>query len=139
MKITYCVYGLIEWHLSVPAGMMLIPVEFSGGKISGFGVSPATYTTSDPVVQRALESTSWFRNGKMKILRRVENSSVKASVADSVGKKPSPKRVVDVPDLGSARQQIIRLTGMSPSSLRSRADIEAAALSHNINLIIAKQ
>lgn len=64
---TYSVDGLLEWRVEIPAGRLHIGVEFTGGKISGFGTAPALYTTDDPVCQRAIEASSHFRLGRIKL------------------------------------------------------------------------
>lgn len=62
---TYAVYGLIEFHCSVNAGVLRIPVEFTGGHVSAYGVTPAEFSTADPVLQRAIESSPHFRSGRI--------------------------------------------------------------------------
>lgn len=68
---TYGVKGLIEWHMQIPVkskARSSISVEFTGGQITGYGVSPARYATSDPYMQKLIESTVWYRKKKIFIL-----------------------------------------------------------------------
>ncbi|MCM1376940.1 MAG: hypothetical protein NC097_04795 [Clostridium sp.] len=79
---TYGVYGMLEWHALIPAGRMTLSLVFTDGKVSGYGVIPARYQTSDPVIQSAIEASGHFRNGKIRLLntenmnrRPIENRS----------------------------------------------------------------
>ncbi|MDE6246639.1 MAG: hypothetical protein K2M41_02200 [Muribaculaceae bacterium] len=69
-KTTYGVYNLIEWHALLRLGKASVKVHFSGGSITTQGVTPATFTTADPVIQFAIERSPEFRNGKIKVVRR---------------------------------------------------------------------
>lgn len=60
----YAVYGLLEYHLKIGRGVGYT-VEFTGGQLSGYGVSPARFSTSDPVLQRHIEGSAEFRAGKI--------------------------------------------------------------------------
>lgn len=65
---TYAVYGMMEWHALIPARENVVRVNFTGGSISGYGVRPATFTTSNEVLQHLIENSAHFRNGRIKIL-----------------------------------------------------------------------
>lgn len=67
-KKTYGVSGLMEWTVLIPAGSMFLRVCFSGGTLTGYGISPATFTTSDPAVQRIIEGSDLFRSGRIMTL-----------------------------------------------------------------------
>lgn len=69
VKKTYGVYGLMEWHVLIPAAGSKVRITFGGGQASGFGCAPATYDTADPGMQRLIESTRWFREGVIVTLR----------------------------------------------------------------------
>lgn len=61
---TYGVAGLIEWNLQLPTGSHKLPfinIHFTGGQITGYGVSPARYTTDDPYIQAAIETSPYFK------------------------------------------------------------------------------
>lgn len=73
MRKTYAVNGLIEWNIQVPTSSRAMPyvmVEFTGGKITGYGISPATHSTEDPLLQKMIENTHWFKTGKIYLVRR---------------------------------------------------------------------
>lgn len=68
-KITYGVYNIIEWHAALAIGKAKVRVSFTGGAVTTNGVTPATFTTSDPIVQLAIQRSKEFTSGKIKIVR----------------------------------------------------------------------
>lgn len=70
MKRTYAVAGMMEWNVLIPAGRSTVRVHFSGGTVTGYGVSPATYTTENPAVMHLIEQSFWYRSGKIKRLEQ---------------------------------------------------------------------
>lgn len=75
-KTTYGVYNLIEWHARLRMGKTTVKVAFTGGSITTQGVTPATFTTENPVIQFAIENSPEFHNGKIKVVRRVKLNGV---------------------------------------------------------------
>ena len=70
-KTTYGVLNLVEWHARLKMGKAALKVSFTGGAITTQGVTPATFTTSDPVAQFIIENCAEFKAGKIKIIRRI--------------------------------------------------------------------
>lgn len=62
---TYAIYGLVEYTLTLRVGCLLHPITFTGGRQSGFGTAPATFSTADPLVQHYLERTPAFTSGRI--------------------------------------------------------------------------
>lgn len=62
---TYGVLGLMEWNALIPVGRSTLRVHFSGGTVTGFGVTPAKFTTDNPAVQLLIEQSHWFRSGRI--------------------------------------------------------------------------
>ena len=75
-KTTYGVYNLIEWHARLRMGKATVKVAFTGGSITTQGVTPATFTTENPVIQFAIENSPEFHNGKIRVVRRVKLNGV---------------------------------------------------------------
>lgn len=69
-RTTYGVYNLIEWHALLQMGKATVKVPFTGGSMTTQGVTPATFTTENPVVQFAIERSPEFKTGKIKVVRR---------------------------------------------------------------------
>lgn len=72
MKVsTYGVRGLMAWQLQLPTGWPAKPyitINFEGGQITGYGVAPARYSTADPLIKELIESSKWFKQGKIRRL-----------------------------------------------------------------------
>lgn len=73
MKATYGVMGMMEWNALIPTRSNLLRVRFTGGSLSGYGVTPATYTTDNPAVARLIETSSYFRRGRIRLLSKEED------------------------------------------------------------------
>lgn len=44
-------------------------VNFEGGMMTRYGITPAEYTTSDAFKQKVIEQSDYFKNGRIKLLR----------------------------------------------------------------------
>ena len=69
MKKTYCVYGLLEWQLSLSAESVKVRINFTGGSQGPTVVRPATYTTGSLAVQHLIEKSKEFKTGKIALYR----------------------------------------------------------------------
>ena len=65
-KITYEIHGQIERNSYFRIGKALVRIDFTGGAINSTGISPAQYTTDNPLFQRAIENSEAFRCGEIK-------------------------------------------------------------------------
>lgn len=80
MITTYGVFGKVEYVLSLIIGCSAVTVDFDGGSISSRGVIPASYTTNNPLIQRALEATPEYKHGIIRKIRSLpEACDVEAS------------------------------------------------------------
>lgn len=59
------VYGVMEWVAVIPAGRSLVRVSFTGGSMSGFGQTPATFTTHNRAVAAIIRKSNWFATGRI--------------------------------------------------------------------------
>ena len=71
-KTTYGVYNIVEWHARLRMGKATMKVSFTGGSMTTNGIIPATYTTSDPIIQFVIENSPEFKSGRIKVVRRVK-------------------------------------------------------------------
>lgn len=137
----YGVDGMLEWHALIPAGNQMLNLEFSEGKVSGYGTSPARYRTMDPVVQRAIEASPCFKSGRIRLLETIgSNTSIKrnaetAKRGDEIAEKSI--RIINAADLGMARSELMAATGVPASAVRTRAEIESVAKSNGIKINFA--
>lgn len=73
----YGVYGMVEWVALIPTKRNIVKVRFKGGKRGGygFGATPATFRTENPVVMRLIEKSSYYKKGKIERLSYDESDS----------------------------------------------------------------
>ena len=64
----YGAIGVMEWQLNLQAGKATVHVEFKGGFENKYGIHPATFMTTDPIVQTVIERSYYFASGKIKLL-----------------------------------------------------------------------
>lgn len=64
----YGAIGVMEWQLTLPVGKATVHVEFKGGFENKYGIHPATFMTTDPIVQTVIERSYYFASGKIKLL-----------------------------------------------------------------------
>lgn len=68
---TYAVSGYMEFIASIPVYPgKTVQLHFTGGKQNGFGVTPAKFTTADPVLQKIIEKSEQYRSGLIKLFTR---------------------------------------------------------------------
>lgn len=107
MQRTYAVFGLMEYTINVMLGSRQLKIPFTDGIASKDGVRPATYTTSNPVVQFAIESSKHFKSGRVKILKtvgKVEADPLSVSEAKAAKEKASAKAVATAETTAAAEE-----------------------------------
>ena len=92
-KKTYAIFNLAEKHTTFHLGKTKVHVSFTGGQVTKQGVTPATFTTADPIVQLAIEHSADFKRGAISL-----QSQYPVQGEVNVGKnqrKPSRKPAAD--------------------------------------------
>ena len=102
----------------IPVNNAKLRVNFANGVITPSGITPATFSTSDPVVQTAIENNRLYLKGMIKLeksfkIGEVEvNDEKPVSDEDKNEKEPesqsSVKSYPDVKNVQSAREILIR-------------------------------
>lgn len=64
----YGIKGYLEYEALIPVGDNHIRIRFEGGSITGYGVAPAVFATSDPVIQTIIENSELMVSGMVKRL-----------------------------------------------------------------------
>ena len=136
-KKTYGVFGLNEYSTIIPCGSSYLRIEFADGSMSVRGVEPAKFTTSNEVVQAAIESSEKFLKGRIKLISSVPVSSVvvdisqKGTVAEESGSASSSSSMKSYPDVVNSQQakEVLRSEpyNVSLSELGNKADIQNKA------------
>ena len=162
MQRTYAVFGLMEYTINVTLGARLLKIPFTGGIASKDGVRPATYTTSNPVVQFAIESSKHFKSGRVKVFKtigeaapdaisvseakaetekaateKLESETSSTELEDIADKTKTDDEVpesstVEVSCLDDAREYLINNCGGKALNLRSKKAILEYAADHNV-------
>lgn len=71
---TYGVSGYMKWVALIECGKATVKVHFSGGSLTGYGVTPAEFTTQNPMTQAIIENSKEFKSGKIFLLREIEGT-----------------------------------------------------------------
>ena len=100
-RVTYGVYNLVELHTRLSLGKATVKVAFTGGSITALGVTPATHTTSDPIVQLAIENSPDFHSGKIRVVRSYPLEGEVEIERNPVQPVPMPLAVIDDTDPGN--------------------------------------
>ena len=97
---TYGVRNLVEWQAILPAGRGKLIVHFTGGSITAYGVTPATYRTDNPAQQAIIETSKHFRTGRIILVKSEfvrEVADPKPASAPVVAATPALAPVVEAP------------------------------------------
>ncbi len=71
-RITYGVSGMMEYQCIIRFGKNTLKVTFTGGSMNAIGVTPATFTTSNFLIQQAIENSNEFKRGRIRPVRTIE-------------------------------------------------------------------
>lgn len=91
-KITYGTPGLVDWVAQIKAGAATVRVHFTGGALTAYGVTPAEYTTSNPFIQKVIEQSAYYKNGRIIPLRVMEMPDEAKQPKRKCGEKVAPKQ-----------------------------------------------
>ena len=100
-KKTYGVEGLVDWTAELYAGKAKLIVNFTGGGMTSFGITPAEFTTENPIYQAIIENSREFKRGKIKLLRGVKMKMPMSNVITDFNKvkKDLPSQRKSVPEV----------------------------------------
>lgn len=106
-KKTYGAPRLVDWVAQIKVGAATVRVHFAGGALTAYGVTPAEYTTDNPFIQRVIEQSAYFKEGRIIMLRKTDvpepNKTVKMQKAkvqkpkQETPKAPAPTETLDAP------------------------------------------
>lgn len=131
----------MEWHARIPVGNGAMHVDFTDGAITGYGVTPAEFTTQNPVVQAIIEKSDYFREGKIFLLREVkditsaplsEQSPAEIGESSPADADSTEKIAVSVSCNDEAKSYLAEHYGVLKSDMRTRAQINAQAAQHGV-------
>lgn len=101
-KITYGAPRLVDWVAQIKAGAATVRVHFTGGALTSYGVTPAEYTTANPFIQKVIEQSTYFKEGRIILLRRTALPDV---AKPTKAAKPKPKAPAPVPEAEQSAEE----------------------------------
>ena len=140
-KKVYGVIGMMEWHALIPIGKSSLNVKFTGGTLTGYGVTPAKYTTSDAVIQKMIENSEHFKNGKIKLLRVFETAEskevpvIESKNDDITSIDDKELEMVEVTSLDDAKEYLKDKFNVSWNKLKSKSAIIETAQTHGVRFL----
>lgn len=134
-KKRYAIYGKVEMSVLIPLNNAKLRVNFANGVITPSGITPATFSTSDPIVQTAIENHRLYIKGMIKLeksfkIGEVEvNDEKPVSDGDKNEKEPesSVKSYPDVKNVQSAREILISEYSIPIAELQDKERIKMKA------------
>lgn len=129
----YGVKGLMEWQCVIVSGGVKFHFAFTEGTITGYGVTPAKYRTSNPILQNVIESSQYFKSGKIHLVKQIILEKDKAQQAEEVATTQLQK--VEVPSLEDAKEYLAENFGVSRLKLKNRQAIVNHAKENKVEFI----
>ena len=107
-KVTYEIRGQIERSCYFRVGKALLRIDFTGGSINSAGMTPANYTTDNPLYQKAIEESEQFRNGEIVIGATEKIAEKEVASEATIGNEKSNREVfVNVTNVQQARSLLM--------------------------------
>lgn len=109
-KITYGAPRLVDWVAQIKVGAATVRVHFIGGALTAYGVTPAEYTTDNPFIQKVIEQSAYFKEGRIITLRKatLPETTKTAKVQKAKQQKPAQEqpKAPAVPDISVATSPV---------------------------------
>lgn len=136
-KKRYSIYGKVEMSVLIPLNNAKLRVNFANGVITPSGITPATFSTSDPIVQTAIENHRLYIKGMIKLEKSFKIGEVEVNdekpVSDEdknekeAGSQSSVKSYPDVKNVQSAREILISEYSIPIAELQDKERIKMKA------------
>lgn len=121
----------------IPLNNAKLRVNFANGVITPSGITPATFSTSDPIVQTAIENHRLYIKGMIKLEKSFKIGEVEVNdekpVSDEdknekeAGSQSSVKSYPDVKNVQSAREILISEYSIPIAELQDKERIKMKA------------
>lgn len=135
IKKTYGVKGLVEWFCEVESGSAKFRFPFTGGAITAIGITPAEYTTDNPVKQYVIEHSSYYQSGKIYVLRKEDitvTDAERKQIAEAPVASTDDLQVIQVTCTEDAKQYMREHYGCNAADVRSKLQITRLAAEKGI-------
>lgn len=121
----------------IPLNNAKLRVNFANGVITTSGITPATFSTSDPIVQTAIENHRLYIKGMIKLEKSFKIGEVEVNDEKSVsgedkneketGSQSSVKSYPEVKNVQSAREILISEYSIPIAELQDKERIKMKA------------
>ena len=135
-KKKYGIYGKVEMSVLIPVNKAKLRINFQDGIINTQGVVPASFTTSDPVVQTAIENHEMYLKGRIKLVKKYKIGEVETETSSQPSKSESPAPETpqdgstvyeDVKNAQTAKEVLIREFNVPIIELQDKESIKSKA------------
>ena len=111
----------------IPVNNAKLRINFTNGIINADGIFPATFTTSDPVVQTAIENSTFFQKGLIKIEKSFKIGVIEEEKKEEKVSEEEFRLFPEVKNMQSAREILINQFGVSLSELQDKEHVQKKA------------
>lgn len=129
-RITYGVSGMMEYQSVIRFGKNSLKVTFTGGSMNAIGITPATFTTNNFLIQQAIENSNDYKRGRIYVVKSIDLGEEvyieRNTQAPAEAPAQAPKETVT--DKPSAEKKSIVMTaseGASASSHEPAQEVKA--------------
>lgn len=126
-KKRYAIHGKVEMSVLIPINNAKLRVNFTNGVINSNGITPATFSTSDPVVQTAIENNKLYQKGLIKLDKKWKIGEIEPLQNEVQENEDSYTVYADVKSVQSAREVLIRDYKIPLSELQDKERIKNKA------------
>lgn len=135
-KKKYGIYGKVEMSVLIPVNKAKLRINFQDGIINAQGVVPASFTTSDPVVQTAIENHEMYLKGRIKLVKKYKIGEVETETSSQPSKSENPAPETpqdgstvyeDVKNAQTAKEVLIREFNVPIIELQDKESIKSKA------------
>ena len=78
MKKIYGARGMLDWQLALNVKGAIVRICFSGGSMGSNGVIPARYVTENEAIQKIIEKSLPYKDGRIILLSETGNDKDKS-------------------------------------------------------------
>lgn len=155
---TYIAPNLMDWVAQIKAGAATVKVHFTGGAITAYGVTPAEFTTENTFVQRVIERSTYFKEGRIQVGRTMTIpdpvkpkakvkvgalrqeagrpvEDVEAAVGGQTAETQNGTKDVEVTCLQDAQDYLQQQFGISTYKVRTKAAAQKVANDHGVRFV----
>ena len=134
----YGVNGLMEWDALIVCGKARLRVRFEGGSSSGFGEAPALYRTTNPAAQHIIETSSYFKEKRIRLLRVIHRPSPVNPKTPTSPDTPAPPAMTledkEFNDPQQARRYMHETFGVTLAKMMNSEQIKGSGELYGLNL-----